>query len=190
LLSEWFGHILDKPLAPLARRLPFSPNSISIAGLFVTAAASAFIPLDLLIGGFLIAVGGFFDILDGLVARINRKRSIFGAFLDSTLDRYSDSMIIIGASWYFFAAGDMTGVAVSVCGLVGSLATSYARARAEGLGLDCKVGILERPERVLLIALGCITGLLFPAMLIIAVLSHLTVLQRIVHVYSQLRKRE
>jgi phosphatidylglycerophosphate synthase len=76
---------------------------------------------------------------------------------------------------------------VSVGALVGSLVTSYARARAEGLGVECKVGILERPERVVIIALGCLTGLLFPAMVIIFVLSHITVLQRIIHVCKQLK---
>lgn len=188
MLSEWFGHFLDKPLAPLARRIPFSPNFISITGLFITAAASALIPFDLLLGGIIIAVGGFFDILDGLVARTNCKRTRFGAFLDSTLDRYSDSLMIIGVAWYFYAAGNVAGLLVSAGGLIGSLVTSYARARAEGLGLDCNVGILERPERVVLISAGCITGLLFPAMVIICILSHITVIQRILHVHTQLRK--
>ena len=188
MLSEWCGHFLDKPLAPLARHIPFSPNCISITGLFITAAASALIPFDLLLGGIFIAVGGLFDILDGLVARTNGKRTRFGAFLDSTLDRYSDSLMIMGAAWYFYAAADVAGLCVSAGALVGSLVTSYARARAEGLGLDCNVGILERPERVVLISAGCITGLLFPAMVIIFVLSHITVIQRILHVQKRLGK--
>jgi phosphatidylglycerophosphate synthase len=188
LLSEWFGHFLDKPLAPLARRIPFSPNFVSITGLFITAAGSALIPFDLLLSGIIIAIGGFFDILDGLVARTNGKRTRFGAFLDSTLDRYSDSLMILGAAWYFYTAGNVAGLLMSAGGLIGSLVTSYARARAEGLGLDCSVGILERPERVVLISAGCITGLLFPAMVIICILSHVTVIQRIIHVHTQLSK--
>jgi phosphatidylglycerophosphate synthase len=188
LLSRRFGHILDKPLAPFARFIPFSPNSISVAGLIITAAAAVIIPFDLLVGGILVAVGGLFDILDGFVARASGRRSTFGAFLDSTLDRYSDSLLILGTAWYFYGAGNIAGIVISACGLVGALITSYARARAEGLGIECNVGVLERPERVVIISLGCITGLLFPAMIIICVLGHITVIQRIHHVYKQLHK--
>jgi phosphatidylglycerophosphate synthase len=187
LLSEWCGHVLDRPLAPLARRIPFSPNILTIAGLFVNAAAAALISYDLVLAGAVVLFGGLFDMLDGVVARANGKTTSFGAFLDSTLDRYSDSFLIIGALWYFYVSGSHDGVLISAGALVGSLVTSYARARAEGVGADCKVGILERPERVVLIALGCISGLLLPAMVIILVLSHVTVIQRIIHVYKQLK---
>jgi len=186
LLSEWFGHILDRPLEPLAKRISFSPNILTIAGLFVNAAAAALISYNLFIAGLVVIAGGLFDMLDGIVARANSKTTRLGAFLDSTLDRYSDSLLLVGALWYFSSASDIAGVMVSVGALVGSLVTSYARARAEGLGVECKVGILERPERVVIIALGCLTSLLFPAMVIIFVLSHITVLQRIIHVCKQL----
>jgi phosphatidylglycerophosphate synthase len=187
LFSAWFGHILDKPLAPLARRIPFHPNVITIAGLFVTAVAAIVIPSHLIVGGVLILAGGAFDMLDGIIARTNGKRTSFGAFLDSTLDRYADSMLFIGVSWYFYTIGSLTGAILSIGGLVGSLTISYARARAEGLGIDCKIGLMERPERVVLLAFGCVTGLLFPVVVIIFILSHVTVIQRIVHVYRQLR---
>jgi phosphatidylglycerophosphate synthase len=187
LLSAWLGHVLDKPLAPLAKRIPVDPNVITIAGLFVTAIASVVIPTHLLVGGLLILAGGFFDMLDGIIARTNGKRTRFGAFLDSTLDRYADSMLFIGVSWHFYTIGSLTGALLSIGSLVGSLAISYARARAEGLGIDCNVGLLERPERIILLAFGCLTGLLFPVVVIIFILSHFTVIQRIVHVYRQLR---
>lgn len=189
MLSQRFSHFLDRPLSPLARHVPFSPNAISIAGLVITAAASVVIPFDLLIGGILVAIGGLFDVIDGIVARASGRRTTFGAFLDSTLDRYSDSLLIIGAAWYFYITGDLAGVVISACGLVGALVTSYARARAEGLGIDCNVGILERPERVVIIALGCVTNLLLPAMIIICVLGHITVIQRIMHVHGRLSKK-
>jgi len=187
LLSAWLGHVLDKPLAPLAKRIPVDPNVITIAGLFVTAIAAVVIPTHLFVGGLLILAGGFFDMLDGIIARTNGKRTRFGAFLDSTLDRYADSMLFIGVTWYFYTIGSLTGAFLSIGSLVGSLAISYARARAEGLGIDCNVGLLERPERVILLAFGCLTGLLFPVVVIIFILSHFTVIQRIVHVYRQLR---
>jgi phosphatidylglycerophosphate synthase len=187
LLSEWCGHILDRPLAPFAKRIPFSPNILTVTGLFVNAAAAALISYDLLIAGIVVLFGGVFDMFDGIVARANDKTTRFGAFLDSTLDRYSDSLLIIGAAWFFYVAGSSAGVLISTGALVGSLVTSYARARAEGLGVECKAGILERPERVVLIALGCVTSLLLPAMVIIFALSHVTVIQRIIHVHKQLK---
>jgi phosphatidylglycerophosphate synthase len=187
LLSAWFGHFLDKPLAPLAKRIPFDPNLITVTGLLVTALAAVVIPYDLVAGGVLILVGGAFDMLDGLIARTNGKRTKFGAFLDSTLDRYADSFLFIGVSWYFYSIGNITAALLSIGSLVGSLVISYARARAEGLGAECKVGILERPERVILLAAGCVSGLLFPAIIIIFILSHFTVIQRILHVRRELK---
>ncbi len=186
MIGARFGHFLDKPLAPLAKRIPVGPNAITISGLLVTGLAAIEIPRHLLLGGLLILVGGAFDMLDGLVARTNGKSTIFGAFLDSTLDRYADSMLFMGTAWYFHNEGNSAGILLSLGGLVGSLLISYARARAEGLGIDCKVGLLERPERVVLLAAGCITGLLLPAVIIIFLLSHFTVLQRIMHVRKQL----
>jgi phosphatidylglycerophosphate synthase len=188
LLSAWLGHFLDKPLAPVAKRIPFDPNLITITGLFITALAAVMIPSDLIAGGLLILAGGAFDMLDGLVARANGKRTRFGAFLDSTLDRYSDSMLFIGVSWYFYYTGSIAGAFLSIGGLVGSLTISYARARAEGLGIDCKIGLLERPERVILLAFGCLTGTIFPVIVIIFILSHFTVIQRILHVRKQVAK--
>lgn len=186
MLSAWFGHFLDKPLAPLAKRINIDPNFITIAGLGVTAVAAALVPTNLFIGGIIILIGGAFDMLDGLIARTNGKNSTFGAFLDSTLDRYSDSLLFIGVSWYFYSTGSLIGAFLSLGGLVGSLMISYTRARAEGLGIDCKVGILERPERLLLLAFGCISGLLFPVIVLIFVLSHFTAIQRILHVRKRL----
>jgi phosphatidylglycerophosphate synthase len=187
LIGERFGHFLDKPLAPLAKRIHVNPNVITISGLFVTALAAIAIPCHLAVGGILILASGAFDMLDGLVARVNERSSRFGAFLDSTLDRYADSMLFMGAAWYFFNAENNIGTLLSIGSLVGSLMISYARARAEGLGIDCKVGLLERSERLILLALGCITGLLLPAVAVIFFLSHFTVLQRIVHVKRQLK---
>ena len=187
MLSAWFGHFLDKPLAPLAKRIPVDPNLVTITGLIVTALAAVVIPINLVSGGIMILVGGAFDMLDGLIARTNGRRTEFGAFLDSTLDRYADSVLFIGVAWYFHDAGNNMAALLTVGGLVGSLVISYARARAEGLGAECKVGILERPERVILLAAGCISGLLFPVIVIIFILSHFTVIQRILHVRKQLK---
>lgn len=185
MLSAKLGHILDKPLEPIAKKITVSPNVITLTGLLITAIAAATIPFNLLAGGVLILIGGLFDMLDGIVARANSKKTRFGAFLDSTIDRYCDSLIFIAIAWYFFNEAHLYGVIVTAGAMVGAVLISYVRARAEGLGIECKVGIMERPERILLVSFGCITGLLFPTMVGVFVLNHLTVVQRIWHVYKK-----
>jgi phosphatidylglycerophosphate synthase len=184
MISAKLGHFLDKPLAPIAKRIPVNPNVLTILGFLLTTAAAVSIPFNLTVGGFLILLGGFFDMLDGIVARTNGMSTKFGAFLDSTLDRYSDSFIFIGAAWYFFDKNNLAGIVFTAGGLVGALLISYVRARAEGLGIECNVGLIERPERVVLLSIGCITGWLFPIIMILFFLSHATVIQRILHVYK------
>ncbi len=184
MISAKLGHFLDKPLAPLAKRIPVSPNLLTITGFLITAAAAVVIPLNPTGGGILILAGGFFDMLDGIVARTNGKSTRFGALLDSTLDRYSDSFIFIAIAWYFFYKNNLAGVMLSIGSLVGALVISYVRARAEGIGIRCAVGLMERPERVVLLAFGCITGWLFPVIVLLFLLSHITAVQRILHVHK------
>jgi len=182
LISAKLGHFLDEPLAPLAKRIAVSPNILTGAGFLITAAAALVIPFNTLAGGLLIIAGGFFDMLDGIVARTNGKSTRFGALLDSTLDRYSDSFIFIAIAWFFFDRNNLAGVMLSIGSLVGAFVISYVRARAEGIGIECAVGIMERPERVVLLAFGCITGWLFPVIVLLFLLSHITAVQRILHV--------
>jgi len=184
LISAKLGHFLDKPLTPLTRRIAVSPNILTVAGFLITAAAALVIPFNPLAGGLLIIAGGFFDMLDGIVARTNGKSTRFGALLDSTLDRYSDSFIFIAVAWYFFDRNNLAGVMLSIGSLVGAMVISYVRARAGGIGIECAVGLMERPERVVLLAFGCITGWLFPVIVLLFFLSHITAVQRILHVYK------
>ncbi len=187
MFGSYFGHIFDKPLSSLARIVSISPNALTLTGFLVTSLAALTLPQNLFLGGVLILVGGFFDMFDGIVARVNRKSTDFGAFLDSVLDRYSDSFLFLGLAWYFFRDGSMTGVSLSLGTLVGALLISYARARAEGLGKDCTVGIMERPERIVLMAFGALTGFILPVMWIMILLTHVTVLQRIHHVWKGMK---
>ncbi|MFO0752258.1 MAG: CDP-alcohol phosphatidyltransferase family protein [Thermodesulfovibrionales bacterium] len=187
MLGAKLGHFFDKPLEPLARRISVSPNILSMLGFLITVAAAGVLPFHPRSGGFLILLGGFFDMLDGIVARTNGKRTTFGAFFDSTLDRYSDSLLFLAVAWYFFNGNDLAGVLLTIGGLIGSLLISYVRARAEGLGIDCRVGLLERPERIVLLAAGCIAGWLFPVTVALFLFSHVTVLQRILHVRRRSR---
>jgi phosphatidylglycerophosphate synthase len=185
LISAKLGHSLDKPLAVIAKQISISPNVLSITGFAVTLAAALIIPSNTMTGGFLVLIGGAFDLLDGVVARTNGKDTKFGALLDSTLDRYADAALFLAIGWLFFRQNNLTGVFFAVGSLVGAFLVSYVRARAEGLGIDCNVGLIERPERIALVAAGCITGWLFPVVFVLVVLSHITVIQRVVHVYRK-----
>ena len=187
MLSERLGHVLDKPLAVIARTIPFSPNALSAAGFVTTLIACYILSYDFFFGGILVLVGSAFDMLDGVVARTNNKVTLFGAFLDSVLDRYADAAILLAIAYHLRADSQMTGVVLCMVALVGSLIVSYTRARAEGLGKKCKVGLLERPERIILISLGAISGLIMPALWVLAVLTNVTVMQRICHVWKGTR---
>lgn len=183
MLSEKFGHAFDRPLEQFAKNISFAPNTITIAGFVVTVFASVTLVTNLMIGGILVLAGGIFDVLDGIVARVNRKNSRFGAFLDSILDRYSDALILLAIAWNLQNSGSYVGSILCIVSLVGSLLISYSRARAEGLGEECKYGLLERPERLLLISFGAITGFIIPILWLLVVFTHLTVIQRIYYVW-------
>jgi len=183
MLSARLGHFLDRPLRVVASHMGLSPNFLTLAGFVITAAAAAVIPFHLRAGGVLILLGGAFDVLDGVVARVNGRTSRFGAFLDSVLDRFSDAFIFCAVGLHFYLAGDHVNAAVSIAALIGAFGVSYARARAEGLGYECRVGIMERPERIVLLASGCIfEAILVPLLWIVCFGSYVTVVQRIFHV--------
>ena len=184
MLDEKFGHAFDKPLENIARKIPLTPNTITVAGFFVTLIAAVILARDLFLGGITVLIGGAFDVLDGVVARVNGKSSRFGAFLDSVLDRYSDAFILLGVGWNLFNGRNYTGVVLCLGTLVGSFLISYSRARAEGLGEDCRNGLLERPERVILVSFGAITGFIIPVLWILVILTHFTVFQRVYRVWQ------
>lgn len=146
-------------------------------------------------GGTLILFAGLFDMLDGRLARTSGQSSQFGALWDSTLDRYSE-LVTLGALAYFFLATGVKDAGLwTFAALVGSIMVSYVRARAEGIGLECKVGLMQRPERVVLTAVGAIVAALtlnmmwlVGAMAIIAVLANATAFYRIWHCYRQLKR--
>jgi phosphatidylglycerophosphate synthase len=178
---------LDKPLSPIARAIPVSPDALTVIGFLVTAVAAFVLSRNLFWGGVLILFGGVFDTLDGAVAREQGRVSAFGAFLDSLLDRYSDGLLFVGVAWFMWSGGNTTGVLLSLGSLLGAYGISYARARAEGLGMECKVGVMERTERVVLLVFGCFTGWMMPVLWVLFIGTHVTVLQRAVHVYRQCR---
>ncbi|HWR59470.1 MAG TPA: CDP-alcohol phosphatidyltransferase family protein [Thermodesulfovibrionales bacterium] len=178
MLSARLGHFLDAPLGPIAKKIRLNPNVLTVAGFAITAAAAFVIPLNLRLGGLLILIGGLCDMSDGIIARVNGRTTSFGAFLDSLLDRYSDAMIFLSISWYLAKTGDHTGAFLGIGTMVGALLVSYARARAEGLDVSGQVGLMERPERIILLVIATLTGWLVPALWVMFVLTHVTVIQR------------
>ncbi len=145
-------------------------------------------------GGLLVLFAGIFDMFDGAMARVSNSATTFGAFFDSTLDRYSESIILFGLLFYAlqrpglhdffwpFAHEQLWMIALIFIAAVGSLMVSYTKARAEGLGLECKTGLLARPERVVLLAIGLLSGTTIWALLLLAILSQVTAIERVVHV--------
>lgn len=179
-------NFIEDLLGPVAKKITVSPNAITLAGLTIAIVAAAVIPQNLFWGGLLILLSGAFDLLDGMVARANNKSSKFGSFFDSVIDRYSDSALLLGFMWYFFKNGSGAGIFLTAGTIVGTLAISYARARAEGLRQECKVGMMERTERIILMALGAIFGWVLPMMWVMLILTHVTVAQRICHVWKNM----
>jgi len=145
-------------------------------------------PLFLRIGGLVALAASIFDMLDGRVARLRGRETKFGAFLDSTMDRYSDMLLFMGLL-ILYARMDRTAPMVLVwVAAFGSFMTSYARARAESLIPRCTVGPLERPERIVLLVVGALANRMVAVLWIIAVLSNVTAVQRVVYTYAELKK--
>lgn len=182
-----------EPPARLLLRLGVSPDAVTVLGTVgVSGAALWFLPQGEFVAGVLvIALFIFSDTLDGTMARLSGRSSQWGAYLDSTLDRVSDAAIFAAVALYAARQGDDAGVALALAVLVGALLVSYARARAEGLGLDAAVGIAERTERLLVILVALLaTGLgvdwaLTAALWLLAVGTWATVVQRMLFVRRQ-----
>ena len=172
-----------EPVGEALARTGVSPNVLTTVGCLLNFGVAAVIALGHLnLGGALILIAGAFDMLDGALARAAKRTTTFGAFLDSTLDRYSEAAIFLGVFVEAALRGDLQVQLLSYAAAIGSLMVSYARARAEGLGLRSSVGLFQRPERVILLGLGLIFGLEVYALWVLAVLTNVTALHRILHV--------
>ncbi len=161
-------------------RLRLRPNHLTVIGLGVSfLAASAFSAGRTRAAGLLLIVAGLCDFFDGALARVSGQVTPFGAFLDSVIDRYSDLLVLLGIVVLFARMPHTRGAIVAMAGLIGSMMVSYTKARAESIGVRCTVGMMERPERMICLIAGALLGLLEPALWILAILSNLTALQRI-----------
>lgn len=176
---------LTKPFGELIASLGISPNILSVFGLLINGISMvAFFQNKLLLASILVLVGGFLDLVDGLVARLSRKESIFGGILDSTLDRFSDFFLLIGMG----AAMPEENLRWGLVALAihASLMPSYVRARAKGEGLsEVTVGIVERPERLIIIAVSAAFNVLKAGLILLIVFGYVTTIMRLIVSYKR-----
>ena len=175
-----------QPLATVLASWGISANALTLLGFFLTAGVGVVLALgQLRLGGILIVFSTVFDGLDGLVARTSGRTSRFGAFLDSTLDRYAEIALFFGLLVYYMDRQKHLDVILIFAALAGSLMVSYAKARAEGLDIECKEGLLTRLERLAILVIGLISGQVRLALWILAVLANLTAVQRMYVVWQK-----
>jgi CDP-diacylglycerol---glycerol-3-phosphate 3-phosphatidyltransferase len=183
-------------IRPLAR-MGITPNMLTIIGLLLSGITALVIAQGhMFVGGLLILFAGIFDMFDGAMARVQKTATSFGAFLDSTFDRYSESIILFGLLWYALQhpgqhnqlwpipAEQSWMIIFIFLAVVGSLMVSYTKARAEGLGIECKIGLLARPERVVILAIGLLSHAGIWALALLAVLTHVTAVERMFAVWQ------
>lgn len=201
-------YTLINPIIKGMIKMGITPNMVTTIGFvgnvvaaFLFIHASQLTPISMGFswlgwGGAILLFSGLFDMMDGRLARLGNMSTTFGAFWDSTLDRYSELFSLFGITLYLMTASGIWAGVITFLALVGSIMVSYVRARAEGLGIECKVGLMQRPERVVVTALAAIiTGMtsnlwwLIGGMTLIAVLANITAFWRVAHCYKQLKDR-
>ena len=189
-LEAWVRRHAEALVAAIGR-FPITPNQVTVVGLALTFVASGLVAFGhLRWAGVVLIVAGTCDILDGALARTTKAAYPYGAFLDSTLDRYSEGAIYVGLAAFFVAMGGPLQrwlVLATLTALAGSFLVSYVRARAQSLGFTCKTGLFQRPERVVVTVVGLLFGgyVLYAVVFLLAVVTNLTALQRIREVWLQ-----
>ena len=185
-LRKTAGSWISGVFAPILTKTRLTPDILSWLGLannIIAAAAAA--TGHLIVAGFLVLFSGLFDILDGALARSTNNATLFGSFLDSTLDRVSESALLFGLLVLSMRSGNTIEILLIFCALIGSFLVSYVRARAEGLGIECRVGLFTRTERVIILALGLFFNQILIALIVLVVFSFITFGQRVVYVWRR-----
>ena len=178
---------VERPVARLLARLGLTPNLVTLIGLAIAGAGAYTIAIgQWWVGGLIVLFAGVFDLFDGALARATGKESDFGALLDSTIDRVSEAVVLLGLLAFYLSADDDLGAILVYVALVGSIMVSYMRARSEGLGIDCKVGVMTRPERVAAVGIGLIVGHWLPVVVLVVLgaigaLTTVTAIHRLIH---------
>lgn len=191
--GAWDGFV--RPVGRTLGRTGLSPNAITVVGVLIQAGSGYLIVEGRLVAaGFVAAAAGIADLLDGAVAKARGKATSFGALLDSTTDRLSDALFFVGVAWLYGVDPDVAAhdepwvAAVALAALVLTFLVSYVKARAESLGLECNIGLAERFERVALMVLGLVFGIVPVMVVVLAILSGITFVQRMMYVSAQARR--
>ena len=187
---------VETPVARLLNRLGLTPNVVTLIGLAIAGGSAYLVSIGQWWGGgVVVLIAGVFDLFDGALARTSNRVSRFGALLDSVVDRVSEAVVLLGLLAYYVARDDDVGAIVVYVAVIGSIMVSYLRARSEGLGIDCKVGVMTRPERVGALGVGLIVGHIVPEVMLvvlgaIAVLTLVTAVHRLTHTWRMLETEE
>jgi CDP-diacylglycerol--glycerol-3-phosphate 3-phosphatidyltransferase len=193
-ITRAIGNVCDRIVVLIVRGLALSrisPNALTFIGLLINLAAAVLLAQGrFLAAGFVIIGAGIFDLVDGRVARETNRVTRFGGFFDSVLDRYSDLCLLIGLLVYYGSINRPLYVVLTAIAMMGTVLTSYARSRAENIIPSCKVGFLERSERVVLVIIGCLADRMAAVLWVIAVLSNVTVIHRMIFTWQEARRLE
>jgi len=191
VIGEWLrgkSRAFVNRVARFIGRSGISPNAFTISGFLLTIPVACFLARGLWqAAGLMLIPAGLFDTIDGAVARATGKESPFGAFLDSTLDRFGEGVIYLGFMLYYLQGNPRLGGLLTYITIVGSLMVSYTRARAEGLGVECKGGFFTRFERIALLIIGLLLAKPIVTLGALALFSNLTAIQRMYAVWKKLQ---
>ena len=177
---------ITDPIVGILSKSGITPNALTLISLALNIVTAYFIAMgNFLLGGVLVLVSGSFDLLDGALARYTKRTTKFGAILDSTVDRISEAAILCGLLIWYIPQGASLEIVLVFAVLIGSFLVSYIRARAEGLGLQCQVGLFTRAERVIVLAIGLLINQVFIALCVLVVFVFITVVQRLVYLWKQ-----
>ena len=189
MISERIRKLTSGIVNPIARaiaRTGISPNALTIVGFLLYLGIAYVLAKGWFFwGGICIIFASMFDALDGAVARVSNQVSRFGAFLDSNLDRFSEALMYFGLLLYYMNHGTTTNIILVYATIIGSLMVSYARARAEGIGVECKEGLLTRFERLAILVIALVLNVVPMALWVLAVLTNLTAFQRMYYVWRE-----
>jgi len=177
---------ITNPIVGILSKSGITPNALTLINLALNIVAAYVIATNhLVLGGVLVLVSGLFDLLDGALARFTKQTTKFGAILDSTVDRISEAAILCGLLILYLGRGGRLEIVLIFAVLIGSFLVSYVRARAEGLGWQCQVGLFTRAERVIVLAIGLLINQIFIALCVLVAFVFITVVQRLVYLWKQ-----
>jgi len=187
-LAELRGNLASRitnPIVGILSKSRLKPNTLTFIELTISLGAAYAIVIGyFLLGGALVLVSGLFDLLDGALARFTKQSTKFGAILDSTIDRLSEAAIFCGLLVWYMPKVATLEIVLIFAALIGSFLVSYIRARAEGLGLECRVGLFTRAERVIVLAVGLLVNQVFIALWVLVVFVYITVAQRLLYLHE------